>query len=179
MQLPEVEHVLRAAADITKEKSFVLVGSQAILLMVENVPQELLVSTELDLYPAMHPEKSDMIDGAIGALSTFHDTHGFHADGVSPETAVMPPDWQDRQTLHYLGELTAICPELHDLAVSKCVAGRDKDAQYIRALFTHDMIDLKTLIERIATLDAARYPIAHVIAWAERRAREAQKGATP
>jgi hypothetical protein len=179
MQLSEVEHILRAAADIKKEKSFVLVGSQAILLMVENVPPELLVSTELDLYPAMHPEKADMIDGAIGALSTFHDTYGFHADGVSPETAVMPPDWQDRQTLHYLGELTAICPELHDLAVSKCVAGRDKDAQYVRALFAHDMIDLKTLIERIATLDAARYPVAHVIAWAERRAREAQKSATP
>ena len=41
------------------------------------------------------------------------------------------------------------------------------------------MIDLKTLIERIATLDAVRYPVAHVIAWAERRAREAQKNATP
>ena len=179
MQLPEVEHVLRAAADITKEKSFVLVGSQAILLMVEHVPPELLVSTELDLYPAMHPEKADLIDGAIGALSTFHDTYGFHADGVSPETAVMPPDWQDRQTLHYLGELTAICPEIHDLAVSKCVAGRDKDAEYVRALFVHHMIDLKTLVERIDSLDAARYPVAHIAAWAERRAREAQKSVSP
>ena len=92
MQLTELEHVLRAAADITKEKSFVLVGSQAILLLLDTIPPSLLVSTELDLYPAMHPEKADLIDGAIGALSMFHDTHGFHADGVGPETAVMPPD---------------------------------------------------------------------------------------
>ena len=65
MQLTELEHVLRAAADITKEKSFVLVGSQAILLLLDTIPPSLLVSTELDLYPAMHPEKADLIDGAI------------------------------------------------------------------------------------------------------------------
>jgi hypothetical protein len=175
MQLSELEHVLRAAADITKEKSFVLVGSQAILLLGKDIPADLLVSTELDLYPALHPEKADLIDGAIGALSMFHDTYGFHADGVSPETAVMPPDWHDRQTLHYFGEITAICPELHDLAVSKCVAGRDKDAHYVRTLFLHGMIQLATLLDRIGTLDAARYPVPHVIAWAERRALEASR----
>jgi hypothetical protein len=179
MQLSEIEHVLRASAEITKEKSFVLVGSQAILLITGNVPPELLVSTELDLYPALHPEKADLIDGAIGALSMFHDTHGFHADGVSPETAVMPPDWHDRQTLHYFGEITAICPELHDLAVSKCVAGRDKDAHYVRTRLAHRMIDLPTLLERIRLLDAKRYPVQHIVAWAERRALEAQKSPAP
>jgi hypothetical protein len=108
----------------------------------------------------------------------FHDTYGFHADGVSPETAVMPPDWQDRQTLHYLGKLTAICPELHDLAVSKCVAGRDKDADYVRTLLAHGLIDLATLLERIRSLDGVRYPVPHVVAWAERRALEASQHPT-
>ena len=175
MQLTELEHVLRAAADITKEKSFVLVGSQAILLLLDTIPPSLLVSTELDLYPAMHPEKADLIDGAIGALSMFHDTHGFHADGVGPETAVMPPDWQQRQTLHYLDDLTAICPEIHDLAVSKCVAGRDKDADYVRTLLAHGLIDPAVLYARIRLLDAGRYPVQHVVEWAERRALEALK----
>lgn len=173
MNRSEVEHVLRAAAAIAQEQSFVVVGSQAILLLFPHAPAELLVSRELDLYPALHPEKADLIDGAIGALSSFDQTFGYHADGVGPETAVMPPDWQTRSQLFYLGEVTAICPDVHDLAVSKCVAGREKDADFVRALFKHNMIDLETMLHRIAQIDA-KHLIEATTAWARRRAQEAQ-----
>ncbi|HSV53549.1 MAG TPA: DUF6036 family nucleotidyltransferase [Burkholderiaceae bacterium] len=173
MKRSELEHVLRAAAAIAQEQSFVVVGSQAVLLAFPMAPEELLVSRELDLYPALHPEKSDLIDGAIGAMSSFHETFGYHADGVGPETAVMPPDWQSRFQLHYIGDVTAICPEIHDLAVSKCVAGREKDADFIRALFRHAMIDLDTLLARIAQLDPASQPVSGISNWARRRAQEA------
>lgn len=53
MKRSEVEHVLRAAAAIAQEHSFVVVGSQAILLAHPDAPEELLVSRELDLYPAL------------------------------------------------------------------------------------------------------------------------------
>ncbi len=99
MRREEVEHVLRAAAAISKETFFVLVGSQAVVMLLESPPPELLVSSEIDLYPAMHPEKADLIDGAIGALSTFHDTFGYHADGVGPDTACLPADWTRRRAL--------------------------------------------------------------------------------
>ena len=134
MKRHELEHVLRAAAAIAQENSFVVVGSQAILMAFPYAPEELLTSRELDLYPALHPEKADLIDGAIGAMSSFDQTFGYHADGVGPDTAVMPDDWHTREKLYYLGEVTVICPEVHDLAVSKCVAGRDKDADFVRAL---------------------------------------------
>ncbi len=173
MNRADVEHVLRAAAAIAQENSFVVVGSQAILLPFPHAPEEFRVSRELDLYPALHPEKADLIDGAIGAMSSFDQTFGYHADGVGPETAVMPGDWQTRQQLYYVGDVTAICPEVHDLAVSKCVAGRDKDADFIRALFKHRMIELDIMIERIAQLDAAKYPIQHITQWTQRRAQEA------
>jgi hypothetical protein len=120
MKRAELEHVLRACAEIVKEKSFVVVGSQAVLLPYPSAPDDLLVSREVDLYPAMAPEKSDLIDGAIGALSQFDETFGYHADGVGPETAVMPPDWMDRATLHYIGELTAICPDASRLDATRC-----------------------------------------------------------
>jgi hypothetical protein len=175
MQRTELAHVLRASADIAQEKIFVLVGSQAILLLLDSPPAELLRSTEVDLYPAMHPEKSDLIDGAIGALSAFHDTFGYHADGVSPETASLPTDWMDRAVFTYIDDLTAICPDLHDLAVSKCVAGRDKDADFIRALFKHAMLSLPTMVERIALLNGAKYPLAHITQWTQRRAQEANQ----
>lgn len=69
--------------------------------------------------------------------------------------------------------VTAICPEVHDLAVSKCVAARDKDADFIRGLLRHQMVDLETLLQRIATLDPARFPVDAILAWTRRRALEA------
>ncbi|HEY2928749.1 DUF6036 family nucleotidyltransferase [Piscinibacter sp.] len=174
MKREELEHVLRAAAAIIQEQSFVVVGSQAVLLPHPNAPADLLASREIDLYPAMHPEKADLIDGAIGALSSFHETFGYHADGVGPETAVMPADWMDRAQLYYIGPITAICPEMHDLAVSKCVAGRDKDADFVRALLRHRMIEASTLEDRLRALDATQQPVERLVAWARRRAQEAR-----
>lgn len=173
MNLDQLLHVLRAASEISGEKSFVLIGSQAVLLALRDPDPLLTRSDELDLYPSMAPEKADLIDGAIGALSRFHDEFGYYADGVSPETAVMPLDWMSRATLHYLGEITAICPELHDLCVSKCVAGREKDAEFLSTLFRGGHIALDRLTERIRQIDAAQYPVEHIVMWAERRHREA------
>lgn len=173
MKRSELAHVLRASSAIANETSFVLVGSQAILLLLDEPPPDLLGSTEIDLYPARSPEKADLIDGAIGALSTFHDTFGYHADGVAPETASLPPDWMTRAVFSYVGDITAICPDLHDLAASKCAAGREKDADYIRVLLRHKLVNLDTLIERIGLLDVAGNNVQHITQWTQRRAKEA------
>jgi hypothetical protein len=169
----ELAHVLRASAAISNETSFVLVGSQAVLLLLEQPPADLLVSTEIDLYPALHPEKADLIDGAIGANSTFHDTFGYHVDGISPETASLPNDWMNRAVLTYFGDVTAICPDLHDLVVSKCAAGRDKDADFVRILLANGSVAVTTLLERIAMLDPAKHNVQHITQWTQRRALEA------
>lgn len=172
MKLAQLLHVLRAASEISGEKSFVLVGSQAVLLALEHPSGRLTLSDEIDLYPATAPEKADAIDGAIGALSQFHGEFGYHADGVSPETAVMPVDWMSRAKLHYFGDITAICPDLHDLCVSKCVAMRGKDAEFVGVLLRDGHVLIATLVQRIRQLDSARYPVDAIVAWAERRSRE-------
>lgn len=174
MKRHELEHVLRASAAITNDTSFVVIGSQAVLLPFPNAPTELLLSNEVDLYPAMHPEHADLLDGAIGQLSVFHDTFGYHADGVGPDTATMPTDWMQFAKLYYIGDLTAVSPDLHDLAVSKCVAGRDKDAVWVAALLRHRMIDSKRLQERLRALDSAKYPVERYVAWALRRIEESK-----
>ena len=90
MTREQPEHVLRAATAIASENSLVVVGSQAVLLQFPNAPSALLVSREVDLYPALHPERADLIDGAIGAMSSFDETFGYHADGVG-QIAVTSP----------------------------------------------------------------------------------------
>jgi hypothetical protein len=58
--------------------------------------------------------------------------------------------------------------------VSKCVAGRDKDADFVRALLRHRMIEASTLEDRLRALDATQQPVERLVAWARRRAQEAR-----
>jgi hypothetical protein len=74
----------------------VVVGSQAILATIEDPPEELIRSTELDVYPRNDPERAIEIDRNIGEGSRFHDTYGYYAQGVGPETIVGPAGWEGR-----------------------------------------------------------------------------------
>ena len=49
MQRPQLEHLIRAAAEITNQYEFVVVGSQSILGSVDAPPAECLVSMEADI----------------------------------------------------------------------------------------------------------------------------------
>src|ERR1035437_4310572 len=92
----EFEHVIAAAAEVTSQDEFVVIGSQAILGSVVQPPASLLQSLEADIYPLRDPAAADLIDGALGDGSPFHLAFGYYAHGVSPETAKAPKGWQDR-----------------------------------------------------------------------------------
>jgi len=51
----ELEHVIRAAADIANDDAIIVVGSQAIRGQFPDAPAELRVSVEADVFPRHHP----------------------------------------------------------------------------------------------------------------------------
>lgn len=143
MERHQLEHVLRAAAAITGEDEFIVVGSQAILGALPDAPADLLMSREVDLYPPHRPELADLIDGAIGEASHFEDTFGYYAQGVGPETAVLPDGWQQRLVkVSSPATRGAVgwCVEPHDLVLSKYVANRDKDRVFCRSALRHGAV---------------------------------------
>lgn len=161
MKRAELEHVIRAAADIADDDEIVVVGSQSILGQYPDPPAELLVSVEADVYPRNHPERWELIDGSIGELSPFHQTFGYYAQGVEPGTAVLPAGWEDR--VHVLSGANTrgakgLCIDLHDLAIAKYVAARPKDRDYIRTAIRHGLLDERTLHLRLGetALDPAK-----------------------
>ena len=93
MTREELEHIIRASGDITDQYEFVIVGSQSILGAVLRPEDVFTVSMEADIYPLQAPELADRIDGAIGEGSQFHETYGYYAQGVGPETACLPAGW--------------------------------------------------------------------------------------
>ena len=66
MRRDQLEHIIRAAAAVTGENEFIVVGSQAILGRYPDAPAPLLISMEADLYPPAQPQMSDFIDGSLG-----------------------------------------------------------------------------------------------------------------
>lgn len=143
MNRREFEHIVRAAAGITGQKDFVIIGSQSILGKFPDAPRVLRHSMELDLYPKEHPEMADLISGCLGEYSTFHDTFKYYADGVSPTTAILPEGWEERLerfTSENTGGAVAHCLDPVDLAYAKLAAGRPKDIDYVVDLLRHQLI---------------------------------------
>jgi len=158
MKRPQLEHIIRASAAITGADEFVVIGSQAVLGQFPDAPPELTVSIEADLFTFRSPSDSDLIDGSIGQASPFHQTFGYYAHGVGHETAVLPAGWRER-LIRIQNENTgggaALCLEVHDLAASKLVAGREKDLNFVRALFHHKLADTDVIHRRIQSLPIA------------------------
>jgi hypothetical protein len=152
MHRQQLEHIIRAAAGITGASEFVIVGSQAVLGQFPQAPDELLISMEADVFSLRDPADSDLIDGSIGEGSPFHQTFGYYAHGVSVETAVLPNGWRDRLVpVHNenTGGGTGLCLEIHDLAVSKLVAGREKDVEFIGGLLRYRLVKVPVLRDRL------------------------------
>ena len=155
MKRHELEHLIRAAGAITGADEIIVVGSQAILAARPDSPESLLRSNEADLFTLRDPKDADLIDGSIGEGSPFHETFGYYAQGVWLDTAILPAGWQER-LISICNEntrlVTARCLEPHDLAVSKLVAGREKDREFIEAMCRHDMIQSEVILDRISQL---------------------------
>ena len=156
MTREQLEHIIRASASIANDPEIVVIGSQSILGRYPDAPADLLVSAEADVFPRNHPERAELIDGAIGELSSFHSTFGYYAHGVGPETARLPAGWEERLVPVAGPETqgaTGLCLEPHDLVCAKYVAGREQDRAFARTAARHGLVQEATLIERLSETD--------------------------
>ena len=155
MNRTQLEHIIRAASRISGDKEIIVIGSQSIHAMAEQLPAIAFQSAEADVYPRNYPDKADLIDGSIGELSDFHLHNGYHAQGVSPTTAILPAGWEDR-LVPLMNENTdgacGLCLNVHDLALSKYAANREKDRLFNRALVAYQCLDYRTLKQLLPTM---------------------------
>ncbi|MFT3779937.1 MAG: hypothetical protein QM772_17030 [Ottowia sp.] len=174
MTREELEHIIRASGDITDQYEFVIVGSQSMLGPVPTPEDVFTVSMEADIYPLQAPELADRIDGAIGEGSLFHQTHGYYAQGVGPETATLPADWMQR--VHRVqngntGGRVGYCLDVLDLFLAKAAAGREKDRAFCTALLRHGYVAAASVLALVPTMpidqEAQRALRATIRRWAK------------
>lgn len=155
MNRRQLEHVLRASGNVSGCREIVILGSQAILGAHPAAPANLLCSMEADLYPLDDPSKADLIDGCLGELSPFHEAFGYYAHGVGPETAVLPAGWKDRLIRlenPNTGGIIGWCISPADLAISKLLAGREKDLDFVSGMIKSKLISRTTIEEVLGGL---------------------------
>ena len=153
MTRQQLEHIIRAAAGTADVRDIVVIGSQAVLATCPDAPAELTESMEADVFPKDAPERAIVIDGAIGEESLFHQTFGYYAHGVGETTATLPDGWRDRlvklETASTMGA-AGWCLEINDLAVSKLVAGREKDLNFVGALIRRKLASPEVIRGRLS-----------------------------
>lgn len=166
MKRAELEHVLRAASRITGEREMLVLGSQSVLGSVpeDELPDEAMTSIEVDIAFLDDPDnvKADQVDGAIGELSSFHESFGYYAHGIGAATATLPAGWQKR-LIPLANANTApgrgLCLDPHDCVVAKLVAGRSKDSVFAGALIRAGLVSTAVLAERVNMLTGV-HPLA-------------------
>jgi hypothetical protein len=133
----------------------IIVGSHSLYAVAEVVPNIVRQSYEADFLLAKWGiEAIRKVNEEFGVTSDFYDLHGYHADALGLATVVLVPGWESRlqSLIDETGQVVAQCLEPHDAAVSKLIAGRPKDFQFIIALLEGQYIQFPILIERAALI---------------------------
>jgi len=173
MKRHEFEHAIRAAGAILSTDKLLVIGSQAIHGSTTRLFEEAERSIEVDVASlGNNPENAaDLIDGSIGELSVFQESFGYYAQGVTPETAILPKGWRRRLIAYHSPAtkgVTAMCLEPHDLWLSKAAAGRPKDKEFCRAMLTRRLVQTDTLTERMAKMPSIDERVKErMLAWAK------------
>jgi len=119
-----------------------------------------------------HPERWNLVDGVLGELSPFDETFGYFADGVEEKTAILPSGWKNRLIKienRNTDNVCGLCLEPHDLMVSKLMAGREKDLEFVSIALDARLVSLYIIIERVRLLQVSDERVDVVLTWLKNR----------
>jgi hypothetical protein len=135
---------------ITKDLP-IIVGSQAIFAITDFPPEIVRKSVECDYLLQTNLAKlRSVLTEKLGIFSNYQQEKGFFADILGLATVVLPKDWEKRlvELKTEDGQILAFCVEIHDVAVSKLMAGREKDFEFLQIAFQADYLKISNFIER-------------------------------
>lgn len=147
-----LDDLLRAVERITGERDLVMIGSQAIHAVATDIPAEVVMSRECDLLFDEADPLAGAIDASLGPDSERAAELLVHVDTVSPSFPFLAPGWEQRLVPFGPAAPHVRCLEIHDLVLSKLVAGRLKDYELVAVLFQRALADLGVIRERIASV---------------------------
>lgn len=130
----------------------IIVGSQSFHAFTDAIPEIARQSVECDfMLSSSNFSKRPQIDLKLGILSRYREDHGYFADALGLASVILPDGWRDRLVPYRddSGKIIALCADRHDVAVSKFIAGREKDLEFLTSALSSDLIDIASLLGRL------------------------------
>ena len=95
------------------------------------------------------------INKKFGIFSEYQIQNGFYADALGLATVVLPVGWRER--LLPLedddGSTIAYYADIYDIAVSKLVAGREKDYIFLKEAFEREYVSIDVFLARAKSVN--------------------------
>ncbi len=157
MRKSDLFELVRHIKAIAPEETPIIVGSQAVHAVTPILPEIVQQSIECDfLFTSGKTETRVEVNKKLGVFSSYQLEHGFYADALGLATVILPTGWRERlQPLaDENGKVVAFCAEIHDVAVSKLIAGREKDFQFLRDAFLLKIILIDEFISRVRLVES-------------------------
>jgi hypothetical protein len=135
--------LIRDVRSVSKEEPLIIAGSQAAHAVTDHLPEIARRSIECDfLFAGGKAELREVLNKKLGVLTEYQEEQGFYADAVGLATIVLPSGWEERllPLEDESGNIVANCIDIYDVAVSKLMAGRDKDLVFLESIFASDLI---------------------------------------
>lgn len=157
MRKSDLFELIREINEISSEEIPIIVGSQAVHAVTEHLPEIAKKSIECDfLFVGGKTETRAEINKKLGVFSNFQIEHGFYADALGLATVILPTNWRERLQpfLDENGKVIAYCAEIHDIAVSKLIAGREKDFQFLKDAFLIEIISIEEFLLRVRLVES-------------------------
>lgn len=93
MNIGQIEKLLKEAKNITKHDEYVIIGSLSVLGVIDNPPEEIVMSVDVDLYIKNDPNRTPEIGKDLGQGSDFDELYGYYANPVTPSLGSFPENW--------------------------------------------------------------------------------------
>jgi hypothetical protein len=149
--------LVAAIKSLAPEEIPIIVGSQAVHFITNFPPEIVQQSIECDFLLIVGKSETRVaINKKLGVFSQYQVEHGFYADALGLATVVLPTGWEERMQ-SFKGEdgnMIVKVAEIHDVAASKLIAGREKDFIFLKELFLREFIKMDVFLERAKLIQA-------------------------
>ena len=159
MKKEQLNHLIRAAKDISSKLNFLIIGSQAVIgdaeiyAELEKRASSCLQSPEIDVMTfdvvdndiQVDEDSTELLEWGLGETSRFFDTFGYYLQAVSIRTAKLPNDWKLRLNRSDEDYAYKFFISIEDLIISKLAAGREKDFVFLKDLLKTPKINIQKI----------------------------------
>lgn len=158
MEYSQLKKLIRNVVESTNKENIMLFGSQVLYAKFKNIENKNIVKSyeaDFTLYKYKNKQELedfvDLVDGANGEFSQYHQTNGFYAEGVSSFNESFPKNYKNRLVnFQYSDNPKDVVQFMNvkDVVVMKLRRMDPKDHSFIEYCIEKDLIKLED-IEKI------------------------------